>query len=138
MFELDPDFQKDGELSFVASGPEYDDQTITMIGGELIGGWTQRNDEIYLRVDTYKHHKFYVDGAMIDLIQKLAHHNMARWDAGRDEDGDLYWEVSFKIAAFREKLGTFSLCKPPSGTSVWWCRECGMNYPTGVSCFHLD
>ena len=103
MFSLPDDFDKDGEMSFLALSEEGSEESAVMIGEELIGGWTKLGDTVYLRETTYKHYKFYTDGAAIDLIQKLAHHNKATFDAGTDLDGDIYWEVSFKIDDFCRK-----------------------------------
>jgi hypothetical protein len=114
MFELPKDFDKDAELSIITKDtrPFHEGDFVVIIGGkskgggvsggELIGGWQRRDDTLFLRETTYKHYKRYTDGSLIDLIQKLSHHNLATWDAGCDEDQDCYWEVSFQIADFKD------------------------------------
>lgn len=106
MYELPEDFNRDGELSFVT--PASDGETfICMIGGERVPGWSRDEEEGFISLEetSYKNYKFYTDGAMIDLIQKLGHHNLSTFEAGRDEDGDAFWKVSFAVEDFEENYG---------------------------------
>lgn len=109
MFKLPEDFDREWPLHRVIV--PSDGKTITAeIGPLTIHGWdistrttlTETVEEIVLHENTYKHYKFYTSGEQIDQIQTLAHHTKAHYNFGADEDGDVFWEVRFKLSDFKE------------------------------------
>lgn len=103
MYELPEDF--DPEWPLHRAVIPSDGKTITAeIGPMRVTHWdlSGDGDEIILHENTYKHYKFYTSGERIDQIQTLAHHAKATREFGVDEDGDVFWQVRFKLSDFKE------------------------------------
>jgi len=103
VFQLPEDFDREWPLHRVVI-PSDDGLTSVDIGPVRILGWhlSEDGEEIVLQESTYKHYKFYTSGERIDQIQMLAHHAKASMKFGVDEDGDVFWEVRFKVSDFKE------------------------------------
>ena len=90
---LDDDFDEEVKQGLISA---------TMNGIELPFKGEVKGDRIVFHVNTYKFYKFYVDGEELAVVTSLAEHEKAEVDTGRDEDGDSYIQVSFKLSDFAE------------------------------------
>lgn len=104
MFQLPEDFDREWPLHRVVIPSDGSTEVEVEIGPVRIPDWdlSEDGEEIVLQENTYKHYKFYTSGERIDQIQMLAHHAKASMKFGVDEDGDVFWEVRFKVSDFRE------------------------------------